>query len=148
VALLQEWLANTRKLSASPSWVRSLSKAGYRVAWGNYERARELFEDALEKARKAGALEDPESRDTLSISFYNLACVYSLASAGKRYTRAKPSPVLEGEAKILRAKALDALERSLDLGYREFGHIRGDSDLSPIHATTEFVALLAKYEKK
>jgi tetratricopeptide (TPR) repeat protein len=148
VAHLKEWLANVRTLAASPAWVRGLSKAGYRVAWGNYARARELYEKALDEAEKSGAFEDPASREYLSISFYNLACVYSLASTGRRYTKARPRPLPQNEAEQLRNKALTALAKSLEFGYREFEHMRNDSDLSPLHSLPEFETLLKTWEKK
>ncbi len=59
---------------------------------------------------------------------YDAACLYSLM----------------GE----KEKSLECLRKSLELGYRNFHHIRRDRDLSNIRDTEEFKALLEEYETK
>lgn len=44
-------------------------------------------------------------------------------------------------------KALEFLEKSLELGYRRFAHIERDQDMDPIRDMEEFKALIRKYNK-
>ncbi len=43
--------------------------------------------------------------------------------------------------------ALDALEKALEIGYPNFGHIKTDADLNSIRKNERFVELLEKYSK-
>lgn len=61
-------------------------------------------------------------------SYYDAACLYSRMQN--------------------KEKALECLERSLELGYHHFVHIKYDSDLDNIRGTEEFNALIEKYKKK
>lgn len=45
-------------------------------------------------------------------------------------------------------KALEYLEKSLELGYRRFAHIERDQDMDPIRDMEEFKALIRKYNKQ
>jgi tetratricopeptide (TPR) repeat protein len=62
-----------------------------------------------------------------AVVYYNLACSYSLV----------------GEV----PNALEALEKSLDLGYRDFLHIMRDKDLSELRKDRRFKHLLSRYVK-
>lgn len=77
---------------------------------------------------KALALADTIiARDTTSYSgFYNKACLYSLMND--------------------KDNALLNLRKSLELGYRHFGHLSLDADLDNIRDTEEFKALIQEYE--
>ena len=44
-------------------------------------------------------------------------------------------------------KALEYLEKSLELGYRRFAHIERDQDMDPIRDMEEFKALILKYKQ-
>ena len=44
-------------------------------------------------------------------------------------------------------KALEYLEKSLELGYRRFAHIERDQDMDPIRDMEEFKALIQKYKQ-
>lgn len=60
-------------------------------------------------------------------SYYDAACLY--ARMGQK------------------AKALEYLEKSLELGYRRFAHIDRDQDMDPIRDMEAFKALIQKYNK-
>jgi clan AA aspartic protease (TIGR02281 family) len=47
-----------------------------------------------------------------------------------------------------RQKALEYLEKSLELGYRRFAHIDKDDDMAPLRGMVEFKALIKKYNKQ
>ncbi len=61
-------------------------------------------------------------------NYYDAACLYSLM----------------GETR----KSLEYLRKSLELGYRNFHHIRRDRDLNNIRDTEEFKALMEEYETR
>lgn len=61
-------------------------------------------------------------------NYYDAACLYSVM----------------GE----KEKALEYLQRSLELGFRRFAHIKRDRDLNNIRNTNEFKMLIKKYETK
>lgn len=60
-------------------------------------------------------------------SYYDAACLYA------RMDR--------------KQKALEYLEKSLELGYRRFAHIAKDQDMDPIRDLDEFKALINKYKQ-
>jgi tetratricopeptide (TPR) repeat protein len=60
-----------------------------------------------------------------SLAYYNLACAYSLKGA-------KP-------------EAIGWLEKALEHGFRDAGHIARDTDLDPIRGEPGFQALMAKH---
>ena len=60
-------------------------------------------------------------------SYYNAACLYSRMDN--------------------KQKALEYLEKSLELGYRRFAHIERDQDMDPIRDMEEFKALILKYKQ-
>lgn len=60
-------------------------------------------------------------------SYYDAACLYSLMDN--------------------KQKALEYLEKSLELGYRRFAHIERDQDMDPIRDMEEFKALILKYKQ-
>lgn len=45
-------------------------------------------------------------------------------------------------------EALDYLEKSLELGYDDFGHMGVDFDLDPIRDLPEYKTLIEKYKTK
>lgn len=61
-------------------------------------------------------------------TYYNISCCYSLLKNKK--------------------EALYYLEQALANGYKDFAHIKEDKDLDFIRNTTDFAALLKKYNKK
>lgn len=60
-------------------------------------------------------------------SYYDAACLYSRMDN--------------------KQKALEYLEKSLELGYRRFAHIERDQDMDPIRDMEEFKALILKYKQ-
>lgn len=60
-------------------------------------------------------------------SYYDAACLYSQMDN--------------------KQKALEYLEKSLELGYRRFAHIERDQDMDPIRDMEEFKALILKYKQ-
>ncbi len=82
-------------------------------------------DEAVEVMNKALSLTRPEYKDG---AYYNMACLYSLM----------------GEV----GTSLDYLKDCLNLGYRDFTHIRRDTDLDNIRKSPDFEPLVAKYEQK
>ena len=60
-------------------------------------------------------------------SYYDAACLYSRMDN--------------------KQKALEYLEKSLELGYRRFAHIERDQDMDPIRDMEDFKALILKYKQ-
>ena len=79
---------------------------------------------------------------------YNLACLQSLFSTGRRSRRAAQEFIPPGEAAELRARALASLGRAFEFRYSDFDHIRKDPDLDPIRNLPEFQALMKEWERK
>ena len=148
VPQLKPMLANARAAAAVPSWARALSRAGKRIGRGDYAGAGELYEKGLASARKAGADNEARFRPLLVSAHYNLACILSQASIGKKGKRAEPKPVPPEEATELRGKAVIHLRKALELGWTDLEHIRKDPDLDPIRDLPEFKALMKEWEKK
>lgn len=65
------------------------------------------------------------------VAHYNIACAYALR--GKK-----------GDDTL----ALEALEKALQLGFRDFEHIEKDKDLDPIRADPRFTLLIEKYKSE
>ncbi len=89
---------------------------------GNHYTAEKRYREGLAVDRRLAQLrpDDP-------VVFYNLACSYSLVGW-------MPS-------------ALRALERSLELGYRDFKHLMRDRDLDALRRDKRFKSLLASYAR-
>jgi len=89
---------------------------------GNHYTAEKRYREGLVIDRRLAQLrpEDP-------VVFYNLACSYSLVGSV--------------------SFALEALERSLALGYRDFPHLMKDRDLDAVRSDRRFEGLIAPYVK-
>jgi|SRR6516165_1579726 hypothetical protein len=81
---------------------------------------------------------------------YRLACIYSLGIPAVEESH-RPMP-LTPEDKALQAKyrdkALDALEKALQQGLRDYFNIRTDADLIPIRSDPRYQKILEKYGVK
>ncbi|MCX6354476.1 MAG: hypothetical protein NTZ78_06180 [Candidatus Aureabacteria bacterium] len=82
-----------------------------------------LYEEGLKIDQRIAVL-----RPLDPISFYNLACSYSLVHMKK--------------------DALKNLRKSIALGYNDLEHIAGDRDLSSLHADRTFHRLIRRLCKK
>jgi len=56
------------------------------------------------------------------VVYYNLACSFALV--------------------VQKRKALETLQKAVDLGYRDFDYIKSDSDLASLHDDPSFIALI------
>ncbi|MHC4712509.1 MAG: TPR end-of-group domain-containing protein [Planctomycetota bacterium] len=92
------------------------------AALGNHYTVEKRYREGLAVDRRLAQLrpDDP-------IVFYNLACSYSLVG--------------------WIPQALNALERSLALGYQDFRHISQDNDLDALRKDARFRNLLSKYAR-
>lgn len=79
-----------------------------------------LYEKGLFVDKKLVSLRPDES-----IFYYNLACSFSLLKK--------------------KNEAIKALGKTLKLGYRDFEHITGDSDLNNIRSDAQFKTLIKRY---
>jgi len=86
---------------------------------GDHYTQRGRISEGLKVDERLARLE-PEN----PLVFYNLACSYSLSSDF--------------------AQAVSALEKALQLGYRDFDWLAKDPDLKPLRANTAFDELKAK----
>jgi tetratricopeptide (TPR) repeat protein len=89
---------------------------------GNHYTAAKRYEDGLSVDERLAAL-----RPNDAVVYYNLACSYSLV----------------GKVPM----ALDALEKALSLGYRDFLHMMRDKDLAEARKDKRFKGLLSRYVK-
>ncbi|MHC4779355.1 MAG: TPR end-of-group domain-containing protein [Planctomycetota bacterium] len=118
-----------------------------RALWKKeYEAAKDLYEKALVRAAEADFDQEKRHRGLLIGSHYNLACLCSLLSKGPQGPEAHG--ISEAEAAALRKEALDNLKRSLELGWKDLGHIGKDTDLDPLREQPEFKALVAEWKDK
>ena len=78
-----------------------------------------------------------------SMDYYNQACFYSIASSTGGGDGSDASD-LENE---YRDKAVEALGRSIELGFENLAHIRKDPDLDPIRDHPGFKAILDEEDK-
>jgi tetratricopeptide (TPR) repeat protein len=86
---------------------------------GDHYTQRGLFQEGLKVDERLARLE-PES----SLVFYNLACSYSLTDQFDR--------------------AMMALDRALDLGYRDFAWLARDTDLKKLRQQPAYAEIKAK----
>ena len=86
---------------------------------GDHYTQRGLFQEGLKVDERLAQLEP-----TSSLVFYNLACSYSLTDQFER--------------------AAEALDRALDLGYRDFTSLARDPDLKKLRKHPAFEDLKAK----
>ncbi len=114
-----------------PAWVAQVSRASEAIRRGDYPTARRLDEEILTGA-SAEAEEDPALRTTLGTCHYHLACIDSLASAGRDGPQAEAKPVEEDEAGRLRERAFVHLARAIDLGGCDAMLLSADTDLAPL----------------
>jgi tetratricopeptide (TPR) repeat protein len=129
-------------LSATPD-KRRLSRGHMAMDWGAYGTARELYEKAL-----AGG-EEPARPDPFRAgAHYNLACVYSLLSAGRSAPKAEPRSLPHAEVAALREKAVTALRKAFHLGFSNLAGLREDSDLNPVRSHSGFKQLVKDWEEK
>ena len=70
---------------------------------------------------------------------YNLACGYSLCSAGHK--------VEKGAVERYKVRAMELLRKAVAAGYKDAPHMRKDTDLDPIRDRDDFKRLLADLEK-
>ncbi|MHC4598270.1 MAG: protein kinase domain-containing protein [Planctomycetota bacterium] len=156
---IAEWHASMRVLASAPAWIRTLAHGDNMWQLGAFSRAGELFEQGIREARASGSTESilgtrlPGAEASYARKIFvhahtTLACVHSLASIGRGTRRAAPEAVTPEEADRLKAMAIASLEQALDLGYKNFAHVRKDPDLAPIRDLPEFKALVAEYEEK
>ena len=82
-----------------------------------------LYQEGLKIDQRLTALRPKDP-----IAHYNLACSYSL-------TRRK-------------IEALESLERSIELGYRDLAHLARDSDLAYLHGDRSFHRLVQRLGRK
>src|SRR5262249_55346290 len=64
-----------------------------------------------------------------AIALYNLACLDSLSSALARRGRGNPRQAHELSGTEYANRAMTWLKRSVAAGYRDLGHMKGDTDL-------------------
>ncbi len=123
-----------------PGWVRKASEAGSALQRGDYEGARPLFEATLAEAG-ADAEGQERFRPALAMAHYNLACIYSLLSAGKSSPTAAPQPVDPAKARELADRAFAHLRKSLDLGFSDLPHLDAAPDLAPLRVDPRWESL-------
>ncbi|MCU0724159.1 MAG: hypothetical protein MUC63_11225 [Planctomycetes bacterium] len=141
-------LERARACVGLPPWACDLLRAEQEAAAGNYPVVRILAERALPSARGEAGAADPRLAGLPARARYNLACVYSLLSAGRAAPRADPVPVPAKEAARLRAAALEQLALAFEGGWADFVQSRKDGDLDPIKGEPEFERLVRAWEEK
>lgn len=93
------------------------------VALGDLYTKRGFYEKGLSIDEKLSHL-----RPLDPMVFYNLACSYSLLQDTR--------------------KALDAVKKAVDLGYRDFDYLQSDSDLDNLKADARFQEFFASVKQK
>lgn len=94
-----------------------------------YDRIPYGYQGLAMNDKAIAAMDTIIARDTTDYgNFYDAACLYSRMQK--------------------KEDALKYLEKSLELGYKDFGHINQDYDMDFLRNTTEFKALIEKYKPK
>lgn len=127
--------------AATSERTRQLWHAERMVELGAYSAAGVLFRGAFATAPGPGAA--PADR-LMATSAYNLACVESLASVGRRGPLAVPTAVPAPIAAEHRAAAFRAIETAVQAGYADALHLGQDPDLEPLHADPRWAAVLER----
>lgn len=92
-----------------------------------YETLHFAYQGLGENAKAIEVMDSIIARDTTEAgNYYNAACLYSRMAN--------------------KAKALEYLEKSLQMGYNQFTHIERDYDMDFLRDTPEFKALIEKYK--
>ncbi len=130
-----------------------LTRGKFYLQKGDREKARQDFEKAIEIDT---ASDDSLSEDGSNWSFYayyylgdNVKAIEMLnktledESAGNCYDAACLYSLMGDKE-----KAMNYLRKSLEKGYKNFFHIRRDTDLDNIRSEKEFAPLIQEYEQK
>ncbi len=136
----------THSLQLTPDEARVLARRAVAFqAKGEVAGASEDWERFLELAVKNSIA--TQNGFTCADAHYNLACLSSLASAGKSRADARPEPVNTAEALRLRDDAFKHLREAVELGFADEKQIRADTDLSPLYADPRWGELLKRLSK-
>ena len=144
---LKKQLELSLSLSRSMGWSRDFYPALALTRKGEVRKALDLFRHLTDRARKVGPPGPGLPRQILAVSHYDLACLYSLASAGKK-NPGPPAAIPEEEAAVLRGKAVAHLREAMNYGWSDPDVVYRDSDLDPVRHLPEFKALVAEWEKQ
>ena len=118
------------------------------MEWGNYAGGRTRYERGLKDARMAGAFDRTEHRRQLYESLYNLACIYTMLSTGKKGPKIVVPHEFPETPETLRRLAVERLRELMEFAPECLGQVQKDPDLDPIRNTAEFNALLKEWEEK
>ncbi|MHC4598911.1 MAG: protein kinase domain-containing protein, partial [Planctomycetota bacterium] len=131
-AYLREWLATVKRWAAFPPWFQVLHHAQVVLKKGPYHKALELYERGIAQGLKAGGLDDPKTKHVLGGAHQNVACIYSLALAGKNGPKAEPEPVPDKEGDLLTRTAIEHLRKAFEYGWRDLKAYLEDPDLEAL----------------
>jgi tetratricopeptide (TPR) repeat protein len=149
---LKEALARARKKRkalADPSKIAfSLERAEAAMSRGDLPVARVLFENALRESPHPVEEMPPEFREALARGHYDLARILSLASVGRDARDTPPRPIDPEKRAALRARAVNHLERALELGWDDRDAFKTEADFAPLRDRPAFKALLAPGKRK
>ena len=130
--------------------LRLLPSADEAIRAGRYSESGTLLEQALPILERAHAELSPAERErfcsdaTLHHARYQLACVLSLASAGKSSPDAEARPIDAADAGKLRDRAFECLFRMADGGWKEKVQLEQDSDLVPLRQDPRWTELIGR----
>jgi len=97
-------------------------------------------------ARAAEEAEAPAQEDVDSTHVYNIACIYSNASAAAgRDSKLSPAEQARLETRYA-DRAMTSLRRAIAQGYRRPDLFKKDTDLDPLRARDDFQKLIAEVE--
>ncbi|MBI3268778.1 MAG: protein kinase [Planctomycetes bacterium] len=144
--------------AATVPGLASFAAAEPSVQAGRYAEARKLYEEGLSRFESWARAAAPErrrvveeaARGALLGAHYNLACILSLASAGRDGPGVSPSAaraVEPAEAARLADSAFLHLRESVRLGWRDAAHLAADTDLEPLHADARWAEVVAEAGK-
>ncbi len=94
----------------------------------DFEEAERRYKKLIAKLDQDEVVNEPTKKRMQSYAHYNLACTYSL----------------DGQTE----PAIEEFEKSLELGFWGWKHIKKDTDLDNIRAEEAFVAAVRKWKKK
>src|SRR5262249_6945871 len=101
--------------------------------------------EASEMSRKALALFERIDEQRLA-DWYDITCIRCLASELVRSGATGPADV--ERSRRWADRAMEALQRAVDGGYRDFAYIESDTDLDALRSRDDYKALIASLKTR
>jgi serine/threonine protein kinase/tetratricopeptide (TPR) repeat protein len=137
-------LPQFRQLLAPVLFSTTDGPAAFPEGWpeGIYEFVSQLLDrDQFAEASDFAAYFEP-LEPTSALTAYNLACVHGIILNALAAHESPPTEINQQQASNHRRLAIDALGKSIKLGFQDRQHIENDPDLASLRQTPEFKQMI------